>query len=317
MAKNILSISSHVVHGYVGNRATVFPLQYYGWDVDAVNTTNFSNHPGYGTFEGKPSTAELVGDIFQGLKDILDLHDNYDMILTGYTPGDQVLEVIYEQVLSIFKSDKDNDSDSLTSSKKKPIWIVDPVLGDNGRLYVSEKVIPVYKKIFSSGYVGLTSPNQFEFEILSDTKISDWNSVKQGLENFYKLYRVPNVVISSVIVEDKMYSVGYSRPNPEDKATVFYFPIDQISCNFNGCGDLFTALLANSFYENGCKLNPVALGEVVVKLNLILQHSYEQEQQVTGQDIIKVVKDIRIISSRHYLLQDKTHDPLIAKVAYL
>ena len=50
--RKVLSIQSHVVHGYVGNKAATFPLQYQGWDVDALNTVQFSNHPGYGHFTG-------------------------------------------------------------------------------------------------------------------------------------------------------------------------------------------------------------------------------------------------------------------------
>jgi len=42
----VLSIQSHVVSGYVGNKAAVFPLQLLGWDVDVVNTVQFSNHSG-------------------------------------------------------------------------------------------------------------------------------------------------------------------------------------------------------------------------------------------------------------------------------
>jgi pyridoxine kinase len=58
----VLSIQSHVVSGYVGelimnhrdassrtisgNRAATFPLQYLGYDVDVVNTVQFSNHTG-------------------------------------------------------------------------------------------------------------------------------------------------------------------------------------------------------------------------------------------------------------------------------
>ena len=29
----VLSIQSHVVHGYVGNKSAVFPLQLHGFDV--------------------------------------------------------------------------------------------------------------------------------------------------------------------------------------------------------------------------------------------------------------------------------------------
>ena len=39
-AKRVLSIQSHVVHGYVGNRCAVFPLQLMGFDVSPL----FSSH---------------------------------------------------------------------------------------------------------------------------------------------------------------------------------------------------------------------------------------------------------------------------------
>jgi pyridoxine kinase len=34
----VLSIQSHTVHGYVGNKSAVFPLQLLGFDVDPVNS---------------------------------------------------------------------------------------------------------------------------------------------------------------------------------------------------------------------------------------------------------------------------------------
>ena len=42
----VLSVQSHVVSGYVGNRAAIFPLQLLGIDVDAINSLQFSNHTG-------------------------------------------------------------------------------------------------------------------------------------------------------------------------------------------------------------------------------------------------------------------------------
>ena len=47
--KQVLSIQSHVVHGYVGNRCAVFPLQLLGYDVDFINSVQFSNHTGTAT----------------------------------------------------------------------------------------------------------------------------------------------------------------------------------------------------------------------------------------------------------------------------
>jgi pyridoxine kinase len=46
----VLSIQSHTVHGYVGNKAAVFPLQLLGFDVDPINSVQFSNHTGTVTF---------------------------------------------------------------------------------------------------------------------------------------------------------------------------------------------------------------------------------------------------------------------------
>ncbi|KAI7869841.1 uncharacterized protein EV154DRAFT_127282 [Mucor mucedo] len=42
----VLSIQSHTVSGYCGNKAAVFPLQTLGFDVDILNTVQFSNHTG-------------------------------------------------------------------------------------------------------------------------------------------------------------------------------------------------------------------------------------------------------------------------------
>ncbi|KAI0251434.1 hypothetical protein BJV78DRAFT_1275343 [Lactifluus subvellereus] len=43
----ILSIQSHVAYRHVGGKAATFPLQLLGYDVDIVNTVNFSNHARY------------------------------------------------------------------------------------------------------------------------------------------------------------------------------------------------------------------------------------------------------------------------------
>ena len=60
----VLSIQSHVVSGCVGNKAAVFPLQLLGFDVDFVNSVQFSNHTGYPT---RPKVRRLLIRIFCSL----------------------------------------------------------------------------------------------------------------------------------------------------------------------------------------------------------------------------------------------------------
>lgn len=301
--KTVLSILSHVVHGYVGNRSAVFPLQYSGWDVDAIDTTNFSNHPGYGTFKGKPSSPELIESLFEGISDIINAERDYDMILTGYAPNEAVLKVIHRNVRAIFQK-----------AHTRPVWVLDPVLGDNGKLYVLEEVVPAYKDILASGYVTVVTPNQFEFELLSGTPVSSWESLVDAFEKFNQQYNVPYVVLSSVILDNRMYSVGFTAAEPKNK--IFYIPIDKIDCNFNGCGDLFAALLANAFYSNKSILTPRVLSDVVIKLTKILNHSYDCEKLITGSNKIKLIKDIRIVSLREVLLLDNGND-LVDAAKYL
>lgn len=274
-----LSISSHVAHGYVGNRAMVFPLQCCGWDVDALNTTHYSNHPGYGHFKGAKSTATEIKDILQGLGDIEGLYSEYDMIITGYTPTADTLATIYDVI-----------SASIFGTGHQPAWILDPVFGDNGRMYVLEELVPVYRTILQSGLIALTTPNQFEFETLcGQTLTSMPGAIRAAFEKFAWIFpKVDQFVISSIVLLGKMYSLGYN------KGKIFSIEISQIKSNFNGCGDLFTALLADAFHANECELTPQVLGDVVLKISKVLHESYRQESLKHGQ--VTVVRDLSLIS---------------------
>lgn len=290
--KTLLSVLSHVAHGYVGNRAAVFPLQYFGWDVDAVHTTNFLNHPGYGKFQGQKSDAELVKSLFQGLREVLDFDTHYNVVLVGYCPSGAVMRCIYDELEPTLRKDT------------KPILVVDPVLGDNGRLYVPEEVVAVHKEFLKLGFVDLTTPNQFEVELLTGCKISSFATAKAALETFYDMYKVPNVVILSALVDGQMYAIGFSAANVPGKQ-VFTLPINKIDCAFSGCGDVFTALLTNEFYNNSCSLTPEVVGSVLDKLRQILLISYEDEKRKLGQ-VPLIVHDVRLIQLRHVLEQNFT-----------
>ena len=63
-----LSIQSHVVHGYVGNKISAFTLQLLNINTDIINTCNLSNHTGYNIYKGSFSTNEHIKDIITGLK---------------------------------------------------------------------------------------------------------------------------------------------------------------------------------------------------------------------------------------------------------
>lgn len=78
------------------------------------------------------------------------------MMLSGYIPGP-------EAVAAVGRIGKELREKSLAESSPGGFfWVLDPVMGDNGRLYVAEEVVPAYQALVA--YADLILPNQFEAE---------------------------------------------------------------------------------------------------------------------------------------------------------
>ena len=117
------------------------------------------NHVAYRAFKGRKSTPEEVADLYAGLKETK--LDHFDMMLSGYCPS----AALVEEVGKIAREQK------LRASTKPGsfFWVLDPVMGDNGRIYVAEDTVPVYKKLLKDA--DLILPNQFEAELLSEINL--------------------------------------------------------------------------------------------------------------------------------------------------
>ena len=120
LPKRVLCIASHVVHGYVGNRAAVFPLQVLGFDVDVINSCQLSNHTGYPTFKGDFLSGTQLDNVVDGLQSnhLLD----YDFVLTGYIRNEGFLASVIRLI------------DMIKVNRPSVRYICDPVLGDHGKV---------------------------------------------------------------------------------------------------------------------------------------------------------------------------------------
>jgi pyridoxine kinase len=145
----ILSVQSHVVHGYVGNKASTFPLQLLGFEVDPLNTVQFSNHKRYPICTGMAFDMDHFRVLFDGLIDNGFVKD-YTHILTGYIGTPRAISAISNEIKRV----KELNSDVKV--------VIDPVLGDDGRLYVETDCVPAYIQILS--LADLITPNGFEAE---------------------------------------------------------------------------------------------------------------------------------------------------------
>lgn len=233
---SVLAISSHVIHGHVGNTMATIVMQSLGCDVSAINTVQFSNHLGYGQVKGTHTSSSEIIKIWNGLKD---LHlDDFHLLLSGYLPDPQSVDAmaLIGQELRA-KNEK---------SPGKFFWVVDPIMGDNGKLYVSESMVPAYKSMLQN--TDLILPNHFEAETLSGVKIDDEETLKGAISIFHSRFAIPHVLITSLVLSyreeesSSLYVAGSSMTSSKTPR-IFIIKIPRIDCQFAGTGDMFGALV--------------------------------------------------------------------------
>lgn len=268
--RNLLSISSHVVHGHVGNDAIQFPLNLRHWNVDCIYTTNLSNHPGFRVFSGSKTDSPLIEQLFQGLKQI---QTRYDTLIVGYVPTIEGLRTIYDKILK--------------DVPEETVVVLDPVLGDNGKFYVDERLVPIYEEILRSHLVDLVTPNQFEVQILTGTTINDNESLKVAVKRFFQLYEVPNLVITSITFPDSDEITCIAATSQGQFVQVAQKRIDAV---FSGSGDLFLGILTDRFVKSGGDLASSLRDTIDVVYNVL---------QVTKACNVK--KDNRLIDGKPYI----------------
>lgn len=97
-------------------------------------------------------TAQEITDLYEGLKQ--SYLDDFDMMLSGYIPGAEAVGAVGGIAKELKEKTKDTPG--------RFFWVLDPVMGDNGRLYVAEDCVPAYKSLIP--FADLILPNQFEAE---------------------------------------------------------------------------------------------------------------------------------------------------------
>jgi pyridoxine kinase len=165
---NILSIQSWVAYGHVGNASAVFPLQRLGAEVWAVNTVQFSNHTGYGSWRGQVFGADLVRDLVQGIEDRGAL-PRCDAVLSGYMGDAAIGEAILDA------------SARVKAANSKALYCCDPVIGDVGRGVFVRPGIPEFMRDRALPAADLITPNQFELEHMSGLPVTTLAEAKAAV----------------------------------------------------------------------------------------------------------------------------------------
>uniref|UniRef100_A0A8C9H5N4 Pyridoxal kinase n=1 Tax=Piliocolobus tephrosceles TaxID=591936 RepID=A0A8C9H5N4_9PRIM len=270
----IVSVQSQVFDGFCGNNVGIFVLRRRGHIPKILNTVQYySKYKHIGT--------EISNDV---LKNILNefcednllvdncnntnnqttsvitstsINTNQISFLTGYMKTYDCVEIVMNAIVELKKKKKIENIENIEVQNKEKeeadflieniinlnyFWICDPVMGDVGRIYVDNDVVKAYKKVIT--YADIITPNQFELELLSNTKINNEkdviNSIDQLLNNGSKIVIVTSVRYYFDASNLYLY-VGFYNSNK--KLICFKFKMTRYDIDICGTGDLFTSLL--------------------------------------------------------------------------
>lgn len=282
----VLSIQSHVVHGYVGNKSAVFPLQVLGLEIDAINTVHFSNHTGYPSFGGTRFSGPDVWSTF----DHLDRNGlvAYSHLLTGYIGSAEVLDTV-ERIVKRLKSDNPST-----------VYVCDPVLGDNGKLYVPEDLVQLFRdKLIPRADIVL--PNQFELEQL--TAGGPVESIDAVIERVGQLHaRGPSTVLVTSLGPElcppgEMLVLGSHRPT-DGASFVFTLRFPRIpNFYFTGTGDLLAALFLA--WSNRHPSEPQRAAQLAIAtIQAVIKRTAEACAKAGGESTPRT-RELKLIQSKH------------------
>ena len=319
--ERILSIQSHVVSGYVGNKSATFPLQLLGFETDCINSVQFSNHTGYDKgVKGQRLNDVELWDLIDGLE--ANGLDNYSHIINGYIGKDTFLRKL-AQVIKKLKGRNPN-----------LMYVCDPVMGDSEPVgwYVPKELLPIYRDEILP-LCDICVPNQFEVEMLSGCQITDEKSAFNAIEKLHDM-GVKVVVLSSTdsnvnpdesklkclasrrVVKSITTAVNESSSDNKFEYERYKIEFPKLPLPFVGSGDLFTALLTAWLTRSGnndwpYNMNiPLALEKTIATMQAVLNRTlkhYELSTMNSGSKLQKAAaKELKLIQSRDEILNPKT-----------
>jgi len=177
--KTILSIQSQVAGARVGNSVAAFAMERLGVRVMQLPTVLLGRRPDHGAPGGGPIAAEMLASMIDALAADA-LLGEIDAVLTGYVGAAEQAAVILDAVARI------------KAANPKAIFVCDPVLGDDGRTYVSDAISDVVLGRLCTQADWLT-PNLFELGLMAGRPLEGLTQARDAAKSFGK-----PVLVSSI-----------------------------------------------------------------------------------------------------------------------
>ena len=223
---NILSIQSWVAYGHVGNASAVFPLQRLGAEVWAVNTVQFSNHTGYGSWTGDVFTGAQVAKVIEGIE-ARGAFARCDAVLSGYMGDRSIGEAILEAARRV------------KAANPKAVFCCDPVIGDDDTGDYVRPGIADYMRDHAVPAADIITPNRYEVERLLGTKLTTVADAKAAIAAL-QAKGPRTVLVTSLRTEATPDSAMDMMVGEGGQFWLLRTPLEDVQVN--GAGDAISAL---------------------------------------------------------------------------
>jgi pyridoxine kinase len=263
---NILSVQSHVVYGHVGHQASTFPLQRLGHEVWSLPTVLYSNHLAHPSFTGRKLDAQFIDELLEGLRK-LDLLGRLDAVLTGYLGDAPIVPMAIEAL------------EAARAAKPEVVFACDPVMGDDGALYVSQALAESIARDLVPR-ADILFPNIFELQHLTGLTVTGLKDVRPAMEALRKKTRNALVIATGIPDETDR---GLITALALDDSGFWQAKAKRHAMGASGNGDCFAALFLGRYL--GHRDLPVALGNAVEGMSKIAALT-----AATDSDELKIVE---------------------------
>lgn len=275
----IIVISSHVMRGSVGNRAAVFALESLGFTVWAVPTVILPWHPGH----GRATRVTLETESFDAMLQELAASPwagDVKAVLSGYlgSPG---------QVAAV-----EHFVETLKARNPAVIYACDPVIGDEGGLYVPEPVAAAIRDRLLP-LATIATPNRFELSWLCGVPLA---SNAEILDAALALGPPRMLVTSAVAMMSG--STGNLYLSGRHALLAEHRMIDGAP---NGTGDLMAALLLARLLEGHDEERTLQLATASV-FEIVSRSVRRGADELTlQQDSASLSRPMALVQMRHLL----------------
>ena len=259
MPKHILLVQDMTGYGKVALAAMMPVLSHMGHHVYTLPTAIVSNTLDYGAFE----VLELTDYMRKTLQVWKTLGFTFEAVSTGMIFSEAQAELVSELCRE--------------SSARGSMVFVDPVMGDEGKLYNGVTEATVGHMRAMTAVADYVMPNYTEAAYLADQPIKEdlTSAEAEALVDALRQLGAKSVLITSAKVEGQFCVVGYDHKAGER----FLLPFEMVPVFFSGTGDLFSAILTGKVLD-GMPLQQAARQAMDAIRVMILRHKDNEDHYV-------------------------------------